>query len=266
MELGLSGKNALVLASSKGIGKMCAKRLVEEGTNVIICSRNGANLTAAQQEIESAGTGSGNVISIKCDLGKESDINFLLERVKEEFSSLDILVGNTGIIPYGKLEELSDDEWIRAFNLILFSAVRIVRTCISLMKKNRNGGSIVYITSATVQYRPGPHLILSNVFRSGVTELMKTVCINEAKNNIRANCVGPGLVATGRILERAQEMADKQGISVDKALRNLAKKIPMGRPAKASEVADVVTFLVSERASFVNGEDIRVDGGTVIAS
>ncbi len=95
---------------------------------------------------------------------------------------------------------------------------------------------------------------------------MKTICINEAKNDIRANCVGPGLVATGRILERAQKMADKQGIKMDKALRNLAKKIPMGRPAKASGVADVVTFLVSERASFINGEDILVDGGTAIAS
>lgn len=263
MELGLSGKNALVLASSKGIGRMCAKRLVEEGANVIICSRNEANLIVAQQEIKSAGMG--RVLSVKCDLMKESDINFLLERVKEEFSSLDILVGNTGIIPYGKLEELSDDEWIRAFNLILFSAVRITRACLLLMKKNKNGGSIVYITSATV-HRPGPHLVLSNVFRSGITELMKTICINEAKNNIRANCVEPGLVATGRILERAQKMADKKGISVEKALKNLAKKIPMERPAKASEVADVVTFLVSERSSFINGEGIRVDGGMVIAS
>lgn len=264
MELGLSGENALVLASSKGIGKMCAKRLVEEGANVIICSRNEANLTVAQQEIESAGTG--RVVSVKCNLMKDSDINFLLERVKKEFSSLDILVGNTGIIPYGKLEELSDDDWIRAFNLILFSAVKIVRACLPLMRKNRNGGSIVYITSATVQYRPGPHLILSNVFRSGVTELIKTVCINEAKNNIRANCVAPGLVATGRILERAQKMADKRNITLDKALKDLAYKNPMGRPASALEIADLVTFLVSERASFINGEDIRVDGGAAIAS
>jgi len=265
MELNLAEKNALVLASSKGIGKMCAKRLAEEGANVMICSRNEKNLRDAEAEIKSVSK-KGKILSIKCDLINVSHINLLIERVQKEFTTLDILVGNTGIIPYGKLEELSDDDWIRAFNLILFSAVRIVRACLPLMKKNRNGGSIVYITSATVQYRPGPHLVLSNVFRAGVTELMKTICINEAKNNIRANCVAPGLVATGRILEGAQEMADKQGIRVDKALRNLAKKIPMGRPAKASEVADMVTFLVSERASFINGEDIRVDGGTAIAS
>jgi NAD(P)-dependent dehydrogenase (short-subunit alcohol dehydrogenase family) len=196
---------------------------------------------------------------------KESDIHFLLERVKEGFSSLDILVGNAGIIPYGRLDELSDDEWIRSFTLILFSAIRITWACLLLMKKNKNGGSIICITSATV-HRPGPHLILSNVFSSGITELMRTICINEAKNNIRANCVEPGLAATDRILERAQEIADKKGISVDKALRNFAKKIPMEHPAKASEVADVVTFLLSGRASFINGEDIRVDGGMVIAS
>jgi len=95
---------------------------------------------------------------------------------------------------------------------------------------------------------------------------MKTICINEAKNNIRVNYVAPGLMATGRILERAQKMADEQIISVDKALRNLDEKIPMERQAKASEVAEVVTFLVSERASFINGEDIWVDRGAAIVS
>lgn len=164
----------------------------------------------------------------------------MLERVKEKFSSLDILVRNTGIIPYGKLEKLSDDDWIRTFNLILFNAVKIVRACLSLMKKNRNGGSIVYIISATVQYPPGPHLILFNLFRSGVTELMKTICINEAKNNIRVNCVAPGLVATGRILERAQKMVDEQGISVYKALRNLDEQL--GIPFDRKELEILRTF------------------------
>lgn len=264
MELNLTGKNALVLASSKGMGKMCAKRLAEEGANVLICSRNEKNLEDAEKEISSISKG--KVYHRKCDLTKLSDINLLMEKVQKEFPSLDILVGNTGIIPYGKLEDFDDNTWIQAFDLILFSAVRITRACLPLLKKNQNGGSIIFITSATTQSRPGPHLILSNVFRSGVTELIKTVCINEAKNNIRANCVAPGLVATGRILERAKQIVYERNITLESALKNIADKVPMGRPASTIEVADLVTFLASDRASFINGEVILVDGGTAIAS
>lgn len=258
-DLGLQGKTALVTAASEGLGLACALRLAEAGCRVAICGRRADALDRARAEIERR-AGVAEACGVPADLTNQEAIERCVDAVGERFGRLDILVVNTGHIAYGGLEDLSEEHWHEAFELILMSAVRLSRLVVPRMR-SQGGGDIVFITSAVVR-EPSPHLLLSNVMRVGVAALAKTLSRELAPHNIRVNVVAPGYFDTGRVRKRIDEMAARDGTPREAAARHIAGDTPMGRIGRAEELAELVAFLASRRSGFLTGATIQIDGGS----
>ncbi|MEX1158845.1 MAG: SDR family oxidoreductase [Thermomicrobiales bacterium] len=262
MDLGLSGKVAIVAASSKGLGRACATQLAREGATVVMCSRNQAAIEAAAGETQRAAIeaeNGGSAHAVVADVTKAEDILRLVETTIERFGRVDILVANAGGPPSGAFESFDDEAFVSAINLNLLSTLRLSQAVVPHMKA-QGGGSIVNITSIAVK-QPLDGLILSNTARSGVAGLAKSMANELGKYNIRVNNVGPGPTKTDRILDLAKQRAASLGITVDEALDRDWTGIPLGRLGEPEEFANVVTFLASPAASYVTGVFIQVDGG-----
>jgi 3-oxoacyl-[acyl-carrier protein] reductase len=259
MDLGLGGKVALVAAASKGLGKAAALELAREGANLTICARTAATLRAAAAEIERV-TGR-EVLAIVTDVSKAGDVDRLVQTVVDRFGRLDILVTNAGGPPAGYFLELSDDAWHTAVELTLMSAVRLCRAAISHMRKN-SWGRIINITSVSVK-QPIDNLLLSNALRAGVVGLAKTLSNQFASDGITVNNVCPGWTLTDRVAELTTARAREQGLSVKEVRRQVTESIPMGRMGQPQELAALIAFLASERAGYITGTTIPVDGGYV---
>jgi len=258
MDLGIKGKTALVAASSKGLGKAIALEFAREKARVVITSRNPENLQRAEDEIRALGA---EVHAIRADLTVKEDIENLIERALEACGSIDILVTNAGGPPPGTFEDFDDEDWLRAFNLTFLSAQRLIKGVLPHMKEKR-WGRIIGLTSVSVK-QPLDNLILSNAIRSAVVGLFKTLSRELAPYNILVNCVAPGLTRTERMVQLARSRAAQKGISEEEALREMAADVPLGRLAEPEELAALVVFLASERASYITGATIQVDGGLV---
>ena len=250
MELGLKNKVAFVAASSEGLGKAVAIELAKEGASLIICGRNQDTLELAKKEIQSAGNG--KVISITGDLSIAEDRAYIISSALKEFNSIDILVTNTGGPPTGKFEELTQEQWDKAYQQLLASTTELVRGFLPGMKK-KNWGRIISITSQAVK-QPVDNLILSNSIRVSVVGLMKTLANELGEYNITVNNVMPGYTQTSRL---------KKLIESNPSIANVTKEIPLGRFGKPEEFAAAVTFLASERASYITGVSLAVDGGWI---
>jgi 3-oxoacyl-[acyl-carrier protein] reductase len=259
MDYGIQGRAALVTAASKGLGKACAMGLAREGAKVAICARGEETLEQAAREIM-ATTGA-EVFWRPADMSRAEDIQALIDAARSHFGRLDILVTNAGGPPPGHFMDFSDDDWLAALNLNLMSTIRLIRGVIPQMQAQQ-WGRIVNITSVTVK-QPLETLILSNVSRAGVVTLSKTLSNQLAKDNVLINTVCPGVIRTDRVNQVVGNLADSQGISVDEALQNYVKPVPMGRPGQPSEFAELVTFLCSERCSYITGTATQIDGGMV---
>ncbi|MFX1281171.1 MAG: SDR family oxidoreductase [Promethearchaeota archaeon] len=266
MDLNLKNKVALVLASSKGLGLACAKGLYEEGANVIICSRSKENLTKAKEEIEFLESKNKNarIKPIVADLMDENHINILINKTLDEFGRIDILVHNAGGPPSGPLETISKKDWENSIHLNLLSFIKVTNLIIPSMKK-QNYGRIIAITSVSVK-QPLDNLVLSNTTRLGVVGFAKTISNLYAKDNILVNVVCPGPTLTDRMKNLIKKTAQDIGGSFEDAQKVWIDSIPLGRLGKPEELANVVVFLASDKASYITGTVIQVDGGFIKSS
>jgi 3-oxoacyl-[acyl-carrier protein] reductase len=257
MDLRLKGKVALVAGASKGLGKAVAVGFAAEGVKVAICARSEVTLRPAADEI--ARTTKAEVLAIPADVTKPEDAKRLVDATLNKFGRIDILVTNAGGPPAGQFVDFTDQQWLDAVNLNLMSAVRLISAVVPQMKK-QGGGCIITMTSVAVK-QPIDNLILSNAVRLGVVGLTKSLANELAKDNIRVNSVCPGWTRTERIEELFRAWAARAGTSPREESAKIEKDIPMGRMGTPEEFANVVVFLASERASYVTGTALQIDGG-----
>jgi 3-oxoacyl-[acyl-carrier protein] reductase len=257
MDLGLAGKSALVTASSRGLGFAAALAIAREGAAVMICSRTGGAIRKAAAEI--AALSHTTVVAVRADVSTVAGIRLLERRVRSEFGSIDILVSNAGGPPRGDILTMDDRQWRRGFELTLMSTVRLVRTFLPGMIARR-WGRVITISSIAAK-QPLDELLLSGSFRPGVHALSKIVSNLHAGANVTLNTVCPGFILTSRQEEIIAGRAKSAGRSVAAVMREMQRQIPAGRMGRPAEIGEVIAFLASERASYINGVNLLVDGG-----
>lgn len=257
MDLRLQGKVALVTGGSKGIGRAVARGLAQEGAKVAICARNKPELDATAAEI-ARGTGA-EVFTIAGDLTREADVGTIVEETVRRFGRIDILVNNAGAAPGGLLLDLTEEDWHGALELKFLGYVRCMKAVIPHMLE-QGGGRIVNIVGNDGVKPIGIELTPS---AANAADLAVTVALAEqyGRHNICINAINPGPVATERWDSLIGGIAKARRISVDEAQTRAERSIPLGRICSPEEVANVAVFVASERASFMNGALITLDGG-----
>lgn len=257
MDFGIKGKVVLITASSKGIGKSAAEEFIKEGCKVAISSSNKENLKLTASQIKQS-TGI-EPFWIQCDINSEKEIENCVDAVRHNLGDIDILINNCGGPKPGFFEDLDDDDWYNAVDQVLLSSVRFTRNCLSAMK-SKNWGRIINVTSISVK-QPIDNLLLSNSLRSGVTAFAKTLSNQVGKYNITINNVAPGFTLTSRLYELAVARAKMRNESHEKILAEMANEVPLKRLARPDEIASAILFLASEKAGYITGQTINVDGG-----
>ena len=253
MDLGLTGRVAVITGASYGLGEAMARSLVQEGAQVVICARG-----AEQLERTAAALGP-NALAVQADVSKAADINTLFEKTQEKFGKVDILVNNAGWYHLSQGLDLSDNEWQDNLDINLFSVIRCSRLAIPLMRKQK-WGRIINISSIFGK-QPSAGLIDYNTTKAAVISLTKTLADELAKDNILVNAVCPGPTRTPlwEGLAKTFNPDDPDGMINDFAQAN----IPLGRFGRPEEIASLVTFLASEKSSFITGAAYDIDGGMV---
>ena len=259
MDLGLANKVALVAAASRGLGRAVAEELAAEGTSLVLCARDGRVLAETAAAI--ADTSGAHVLAVPADVTVLDDVKRVVEASTERFGRVDILVTNAGGPPAGRFDQLTREQWEQATRLTLFSAIELARQVLPGMRERR-WGRILTITSIAVK-QPVENLMLSNSLRAGLTGFARTLANEVASEGITVNNILPGYTRTERLDELAGMMAEKQGISPEDFRAKWEKEIPMSRLGEPREFAALAAFLVSERASYITGTSIPVDGGWI---
>ena len=259
MDLGLKDKVALVAAGSRGLGRAVAEELAAEGASLVLCARDATTLAETTAAIADQ-TGA-HVLGVPCDVTTASQVKQLVASGIDRFGRIDILVTNAGGPPAGRFDQLTQEQWEEATRLTLYSAVHLTREVLPGMKARR-WGRILNITSIAVK-QPVENLLLSNSLRAAVTGFARTLANEVATEGITVNNILPGYTRTERLEDLAQMMAEKQGISADEFRGRWEAEIPMGRLGEPREFAALAAFLVSERASYITGTSIQIDGGWI---
>lgn len=259
MDLGLENRIALVCAATQGLGKATALAYAREGAKVAICGRDDGHLFAARQDIEAA-TGT-EILTVRADVTQPADIERLVSEVVAHWGTVHVLVNNAGGPPPGKFDALSDADWQKAVELTLMSAVRTTRAVLPYMRKQR-WGRVVNIASYSVK-QPIDELTLSNSIRLAVLGWAKSLANEVAAQGVLINTVCPGWTRTERVNSLFARRAATEGRATAAVEQDIARRIPMGRLGEPEEIADLAVFLGSERASYMTGTAIQVDGGIV---
>jgi len=250
MDLGIQNKVALVLASSKGLGKAVALELAIEGAKVIICGTDTDALAATEQEINAVAQN--KVLAVVCDITDEGQRKNLVEQSVKAFGTIEILVTNTGGPAAGPFEQFNLDDWKNIYNLLFLSAVDIIQQVLPGMKE-KGWGRILTITSVAVK-QPADNLISSNAVRTSLLGLVKSLSNEVAIQGITVNNILPGYTSTNRL----QGLIEK-----NPKVNEVKETIPMKRFGTTSEFAAAAAFLVSDRASYITGQSLAVDGGWI---
>jgi 3-oxoacyl-[acyl-carrier protein] reductase len=259
MDLGLRNRVALVTASSRGIGLGIARVLAQEGAKVVISARHEDELARAREVI--VRESGAEVLAVRADLTVKSDVENLVNEAMRYFGGIDILVYNTGPPKPGTFSQLSDEDWEYATRLLLLSAVWLTRRVVGHMV-SKGWGRLIYVTSLTLR-QPIPNLVLSNTVRLSIAGLVKSLAIEYGPYGITANGIMQGYIETERIRQLAQEEARSRGVTVDEILKSWSSEVPVRRYGKPEEIGYLVAFLASDKAAYINGSMILIDGGYV---
>ena len=264
MDLEISGKVALIAASSKGLGRAAAEALAREGARVVITSRHADELARAAAEVRSL-PGATDVHTLSVDLTHGDDVARLVKATIGRFGQLDILVTNAGGPKAGGFADLDENDWIAGLDSTLWPVVRLIGTALPYLEQaaaERGSGRIINIVSTSVK-QPIDGLVLSNALRPAVIGLAKSLSRELAPKGILINNVCPGSFDTDRIRELYERRSISSGKTLDEVRAEDAKRIPVGRLGKPAELGAVIAFLASAQASYITGQSLSVDGGTV---
>jgi 3-oxoacyl-[acyl-carrier protein] reductase len=259
MDLGLRGKVAFVAAGSKGLGRAIAEELAAEGASLAINSRDVATLEATCESVRSSTRS--QVFAVPGDVSVAQQVDAMVNAAIERFGHIDILVTNAGGPPSGAFESLSPEMWKSAVDLTLLSVVNLTRAVLPGMKA-RKWGRIINVTSIAAK-QPVDGLMLSNSIRSAVTGFARTLANEVAACGITVNNILPGYTRTERVEQLSAATSSREGISIDEAVGRWTSEVPMGRLGEPREFAALAAFLASERASYITGGSIAVDGGWI---
>jgi 3-oxoacyl-[acyl-carrier protein] reductase len=252
----MTRRTAVVLAGSEGLGLAAAQSLMHEGHQVVIFSRSAEKLDAARASLEGPGP---EVCTVRGDLSSADDLERLFRQVEERFGATDILVNNTGGPRPGTLFDLSDDDWRAAFEEQALSLIKAIRRVVPGMRRRR-WGRIITIASLSVK-APIDGLDLSNFMRGGLAAIHRTLARTLAPDEVNVHMVLPGSIATARSRALIQQKADRLKVTFDEAQSVSVARIPKGRLGRPDDIGHVIAFLASDRAGYLTGNFVRVDGG-----
>ena len=261
MDLGLRDKVAIVGGASKGIGRAIAMGLAAEGCQVAICARRQADLEATAEEIRR--DSGAQVLAVVCDMARYDQIKRFVQETAQRFGRVDIVVNNAGGPPSGTFDTLQEEHWQRALDQNLLSAIRTAREALPHLRRS-GGGRIINITSVAVK-QPIDGLMLSNAARLGVVGWAKTLSRELAAEGITVNNVCPGNIATQRLISLIEERARQQGRPFEEVIAEEEARAPAGFLGEPQDVANLVVFLASDKARYITGTTIQVDGGSTMA-
>jgi len=251
------GRIAFIGGASKGLGRACALELAKVGVSLAICSRNMIELEATANEIRNSFEV--DVIPIKCDLTNIDEISNAVAETILHFGRIDILVVNSGGPKPGNFFDLNEQDWNEAYTSVLYYAIELYKLIIPSMRENR-WGRIINISSLTVK-EPAPQLILSNVFRSGLLSLSKSISKDLIKDNITINTICPSNFKTDRAKQLFQKKAVEEKKSIEAVEKEYVNNLPLKRLSRPEELGSIVAFLASDLAGSITGTTIPIDGG-----
>ena len=259
MDLEIEENVALCTAASSGLGLASAKTLAREGTHVALCGRTRTNIDAARAEVD--GVGDGDVLAVEADITDGDHVEAFVEQTVDRFGGIDHVVTSAGGVPPGTFDDMETSDWYDAYDMLVMSVVWTLDSTTPFLRES-DAGTVVAITSRSVE-EVIDNLVLSNAVRRGVVGLVKTLS-RELAPDVRVNAVLPGSHETARI-EHLIEEAVERGTFVDyeEGYQDWASDVPLGRIGRPQELGDVVAFLSSERASYVTGTSVPVDGGSL---
>jgi 3-oxoacyl-[acyl-carrier protein] reductase len=258
MDLGLSGKRALVAASSSGLGYAIARDLAGQGAVVAMASRNRERIEDAARHIRTE-VEDAVVSSSVCDVADDASIQQWVDEASAAMGGIDLVVPNAGGPPYGTFADLSDDDWEVGYRLTLASAVSFARHARPHLGR---GAAVLFMTSASVK-EPIPNLVLSGVYRAGVAALAKTLALEWGPDGIRVNHLIPGRIATERVMQLDADSASRRRVTVEAVQQASRAAISMGRYGTPDEYANAAVFLLSDAAGYITGATLQVDGGMI---